>query len=106
MVKYLIVSLFLFFIQVAFGFSLDTINFPDNEFSNNITRSFEAVNKCFSDPIFVWNPFAQKKKDEFKNVFRNLRKFAREKILNRIGEIERGEHVPNDILTIIINSCS
>jgi cholesterol 24(S)-hydroxylase len=39
-------------------------------------------------------------------VIRNLRKFAREKILNRIKDIENGEHVPNDILTIIINTCS
>lgn len=39
--------------SVAFGFSIDTINHPDNEFSNNISESFVAVNKCLTDPIFV-----------------------------------------------------
>lgn len=42
-----------YWLQVAFGFTLDTINYPANEFSHNITKSFEAVSKCLSDPLFM-----------------------------------------------------
>lgn len=39
--------------SVAFGFCIDAINYPDNEFSNNIAGSFEAVNRCLADPLFI-----------------------------------------------------
>lgn len=42
----------------------------------------------------------------YKETMRKLRDFAKDKILRRIKDIENSEHVPDDILTTIINSCS
>ena len=34
----------------------------------------------------------------------NLREYARDKILQRIRERNNNEHIPNDVLTIIIST--
>nr|UOU03252.1 cytochrome P450 3049C1 [Brachionus rubens] len=91
--------------SVAFGFCIDTINYPDNEFSHNITKSFEAVNRCLSDPLFMINPFSYWKKKEYKNVIQDLRNFARDKILKRLENLKNNEYAPDDILTAIVSSC-
>jgi hypothetical protein len=52
------------------------------------------------------NPLNRGKINEYKNTIKKLRNFAKEKILNRLKEMESGEYVPNDILTTIINTCS
>nr|QUF59386.1 cytochrome p450 CYP3049C1 [Brachionus angularis] len=91
--------------SVAFGFCLDTINYPENDFSFNITKSFEAANKCLTDPLFVWNPFNRKEKNKLKSSIKNLREFAKEKILKRLKDIENNEYAPDDILTAIVKSC-
>nr|QVK45596.1 cytochrome P450 [Brachionus paranguensis] len=92
--------------SVAFGFCIDTINFPENEFSHNITGSFEAVNRCLTDPIFMINPFNYWKKRKYKKYIKDLRNFAKEKILDRLKEIEDNElSAPDDILTAIVTKC-
>lgn len=39
--------------SVAFGFCINSIDYPENQFSHNITGSFEAVNRCLTDPLFM-----------------------------------------------------
>ena len=51
------------------------------------------------------NPFMYWKKREYKKTIRNLREFARDKILNRLRDIENNEYAPDDILTAIVKSC-
>lgn len=42
--------------------------------------------------------------NEFRKSLRELREFSREHINQRIRDLENKEHVPNDILTIIIKN--
>lgn len=43
---------------------------------------------------------------EIKQIIRNLRQIGREKILERIKAFQNNEHVPDDILSNILKSCS
>nr|AHL88995.1 cytochrome p450 3049C1 [Brachionus koreanus] len=92
--------------SVAFGFCIDSINFPDNQFSLNIIGSFEAVNRCLTDPLFMMNPLNYWKKQKYKKYIRDLRNFARVEILDRLRDLHQNEtSVPDDILTAIVNKC-
>jgi hypothetical protein len=43
---------------------------------------------------------------EIKQIIRNLRQIGREKILERIKAFQNNEHMPNDIISNILKSCS
>ena len=44
--------------------------------------------------------------NNYRNVIKELRDIARDHIIQRLNEIENKEHVPNDILSIILSNAS
>nr|ARQ84122.1 cytochrome P450 [Brachionus plicatilis] len=90
--------------SVAFGFNNDSINQSENYLNKLIINLLHGINELLIDPLIQLKPNKFKMVNEFKKSLRELREFSREHINQRIRDLENKEHVPNDILTIIIKN--
>ena len=55
---------------------------------------------------FQYRPIKYREVRDFKRIARFVRKIGRDKIMERIKAMENNEHVPNDILTSILEGFS
>nr|AHL88992.1 cytochrome p450 3049A1 [Brachionus koreanus] len=90
--------------SVAFGFNNNSINQSENYLNKLIINLLEGINELLVDPLVQIKPNKLKMIKEFKNSLKELREFSRDHINQRIKDLENKEHVPNDILTIIIKN--
>nr|APA31884.1 cytochrome p450 06963 [Brachionus plicatilis] len=90
--------------SVAFGFNNDSINQSENYLNKLIINLLHGINELLIDPLIQLKPNKFKMVNEFRKSLRELREFSREHINQRIRDLENKDHVPNDILTIIIKN--
>ncbi|XP_022090979.1 cholesterol 24-hydroxylase-like [Acanthaster planci] len=86
--------------KVAFGLDL----LEDKGFNKAICKSLTGVEICFYKPWIQWSPLPAhaKFREECREGVRLIRETGRKCVLDRIAAKKRGEKIPNDILTYIL----
>ncbi|XP_038073597.1 cholesterol 24-hydroxylase-like [Patiria miniata] len=86
--------------KVAFGLDL----LEDKGFNKAICKSLVGVEICFYKPWIQWSPLASDRKfrQECRESVRLIRETGRQCVQDRIDAKKRGEPIPNDILTYIL----
>ena len=71
-----------------------------------ITQSLEGVNNAIMDPFYTLNPLNYFRIRELKESIKRLRQYAKDRILQRIKDMESEDYVVDDILSMIFKTAS
>ena len=105
---------------------MNAINDPDNKLNMYISLALEGINGLVNDPFLMvinflfglvvginlnfkkikFRPTQVLQVRKFRNSIRRLREFAKQKIEERIAEMESDDFVADDILSIIFKTAS
>jgi hypothetical protein len=91
---------------VAFGLNMSALNDKNNKLNLYITQALEGVNNAIMEPFFGYNPKNFFKVREIKTSIQRLREYAKERILQRIKDMENNNYVVDDILSLIFKTAS
>lgn len=85
---------------------LDTINNPKDRFNKNVFEALDGLKYFFQDRLIKFKPHRWPFIMNWRRIVRELRKIGRDQIEARLKMIKNNQELPNDILTIIIESFS
>ena len=90
--------------SVAFGMDVDSINDPENELNRYVYECLEGFYRIQFEPFIFLNPLEWPYIWRYRSTVRKLRAIGREVILKRIGAVQHGDHVPDDLLTHLLRT--
>nr|UOU03248.1 cytochrome P450 3049E2-2 [Brachionus rubens] len=89
-------------VQVAFDLDIDSINDNGSKLSYFVTKSMEAITTIYNDPFAEFKPSKRELIKEIKKSIQNLRKFSKEKLSEKLKELEVSESESINILSAVL----
>ncbi|XP_022091043.1 cholesterol 24-hydroxylase-like [Acanthaster planci] len=92
--------------KVAFGLHLNITSDDNLPLTKAVKTSFIAINRCFLQPWIKYSflPSHRQFRQEVRSAIRYLRETGRKCVQGRLDARNRGEQLPNDILTYILDA--
>jgi hypothetical protein len=84
--------------------NVDSVNDPTNEFHKNIYASLDGIKYFFYDPLMKYQPYKWPFLYRYNKVLKYLRNLGERQIRDRLEMAKKGEPLPDDILTMILQS--
>ncbi|XP_071504888.1 cholesterol 24-hydroxylase-like [Diadema antillarum] len=93
--------------KVAFGMNTDAVGNPTCPFPAAISTALRGLQETFRNPLIAWDFSSKSRKfrKEVKEAINLVRTAGRKCVEERINARQRGDHVPHDILNMILE-CS